>query len=156
MLEDPPPNAESAPEWLLIALPFGFLVIFPLFWCAICLLLSRVGGWSRLARHYGTDEKPSGLKSTMQSAKINLVSYNNCLTVHVSEAGIYLSIMFLFRLGHQPVMIPWRDIHNVRKDKVWWFEATSLDVGEPKIASLKLGKDVYQKALDLIDTEQVG
>ena len=144
------PSDNSLPTWAVIALPFVFFLIFPLFWCVVCLIISRVGGWQHLARRYGTDEPPGGTRLSSQSGKVNIMGYNNCLTVHVSDEGIHMAVMILFRPGHQPLMIPWRDIHNMRQESFLWMKLTSLDVGEPKIATIKVGADAHRLALQLL------
>lgn len=147
------PADNSAPTWLMFTLPPAFLLLFPLIWCFVCLILARVGGWRKLARHYGTDLSPQGARLSWQSGKLNAVSYNNCLTIDISENGIYLSIMVLFRPGHQPLLIPWSDIHDMRQDSFLWMKYTSLDVGEPKIATVKLSPDVHQVALEIVGSD---
>jgi len=44
-----------------------------------------------------------------------LMGYNNCLTIGGSPDGFYLAIFFLFRIGHPPMFIPWREIKIKRK-----------------------------------------
>ncbi len=47
--------------------------------------------------------------------------YGNCLTVAVSGAGVRLSVLFLFRIMHPPLVIPWSAIESVVSQEQLWF-----------------------------------
>jgi hypothetical protein len=88
----------------------GFIVL----WATISYLLSIIGGWAKLAEDYRSEPLMERQRWTFQSAAMRFAaSYNNVLTVGVSDAGLSLSIFFLFRLGHPPLLIPWSDIRKV-------------------------------------------
>ncbi len=38
------------------------------------------------------------------------VNYNGCLTIGANERGLYVAVLFLFRLAHPPLFIPWSDV----------------------------------------------
>jgi hypothetical protein len=42
-------------------------------------------------------------------------NYGGCLTVGSDAAGLYLAVMFLFRVGHPPLFIPWDERTISRK-----------------------------------------
>jgi len=46
--------------------------------------------------------------------------YNNILTIGADEGGLYLGVLFLFRAGHPPLYIPWREISVVERQG-WFF-----------------------------------
>ena len=39
---------------------FLLLAVFPLFWCAIILIISWTGGWWALSKKYAADAEPLG------------------------------------------------------------------------------------------------
>ncbi|AWB58279.1 hypothetical protein [Colwellia sp. Arc7-D] len=84
--------------------------LFPLFfvglWSIVCFILSKFGGWSYLAKQYPCRESFKGEKSYLRSMKMGLVNYSNCVTVGVNSSELYLGIMFLFRIGHEPIKVP--------------------------------------------------
>jgi len=43
------------------------------------------------------------------------MGYNNCITVGAHHEGLYLAVLFLFRPGHPPLFIPWRDVSVIEK-----------------------------------------
>src|SRR5260370_20051122 len=36
--------------------------------------------------------------------------YNGCLTVGADSSGLFLVPLFIFRLGHPPLFVPWSEI----------------------------------------------
>lgn len=121
-----------------------FIPLFPIafigLWCAVSLILSHVGGWHRLAHRFTVNSPPSGKSHSMQSGRIGGVNYNHCLTIHISEHGLRLSILFLFRLGHPPLLIPWDQIKSVQIVKFLWMQALEIKIEEPPLATLQLPK----------------
>lgn len=85
-------------------------VVFVLWWCFIVYLLSFAGGWRKLAIVYGLPGHSPGACFSFQAGRIGVVSYNGALTLTVSPEGIVFSVLPVFRPGHSPFMIPWRDI----------------------------------------------
>lgn len=87
------------------------ICVFPVLWCGVICLISRIGGWSNLAQHYALQGNFSGTLFRFQSGKLgSMGSYGNCLTFGANEDGLYLVPFFLFRPGHHPLLIPWSDI----------------------------------------------
>ena len=96
---------------LTIAVVIAFFFVFPLFWLGIVYLLSRLGGWPGLARHYAYHGTFSGTTFNMQSATTGpLGNYRNCMTFGVNDDGLYMSPLVFFRPGHPPLLIPWDEI----------------------------------------------
>jgi len=101
--------------------PRQFLLFFVALWVAICLVIAQVGGWAELARHYRATNPFQGERWRFRSARMRLNGhYNNCLTVGANIQGLYLSTMFLFRVGHPPLFIPWPDISVTKGKTLWW------------------------------------
>jgi hypothetical protein len=91
-----------------------WVTLFLVGWAGVSYLLSKFGGWSRLAEYYRFESDFAGERWKHQSASMRLgVNYNNVLTIGVSSTGVLLEVLFLFRVGHPPLFIPWSDI---RKD----------------------------------------
>jgi len=81
------------------------LLIFPIYflllWLLVGAVISFIGGWFSLATVYRTQVPFDGAKWRMQSGQMRwLVNYNNVLTLGVSQQGLYLASMFLFRFMH--------------------------------------------------------
>jgi hypothetical protein len=79
------------------------------------------------------------------SAKINSANYNNSLILKYNEDGIYLKPIILFRLFHKPILIPWREIKEVRDKNILFFSFKDLIVGQPFVAKIRLNKSTFSK-----------
>jgi hypothetical protein len=125
-----------------------FFVLFPIFfaglWCAICLLLSVIGGWRRLAERFPARSQPSGTRYVMQRARVGLANYKGCLTIYSSHEGLFLSVWPIFRPGHPPLFIPRDEIRNPKTGRFLWHETMTFDVGSPRITTLQLPKKVFE------------
>jgi hypothetical protein len=133
-------------------MPWELWLVLPLFlcvWCAVCLMVAWAGGWSRLARSYRAAGKPAGRSFWMQSARIGWVDYNGCLTIRVSQDGLYLSVWPLLRLAHPPLLLPWSALQVLAVRDRWWSRAVTLAVGTPPQARLRLPLHVVDAARDL-------
>ena len=98
-------------------------------WLLISIIAAWAGGWSALARDYPLAERFEGRRWRLQSAQMRWgTHYNNCLTVGASDQGLFLATLFLFRVGHPPLFIPWRDI-AARERKFLWITMTELRLG---------------------------
>jgi hypothetical protein len=54
------------------------------------------------------------------------MNYGGCINVGVNQNGLYLSVVFLFRLGHPPLFIPWPDISKMKKRAFFFFKQVEL------------------------------
>jgi hypothetical protein len=54
------------------------------------------------------------------------MNYGSCVNVGVNQNGLYLSVVFLFRLGHPPLFIPWPDISATKKRGFFFFKLVEL------------------------------
>ncbi len=91
-------------------IPPLFLLISVPFWCGVCLLVSALGGWRRLAQTYRVREAFGGTTWPFCSGELGLANYNGVLTLGADDRGLYLAVFVAFRPGHPPLFIPWPDI----------------------------------------------
>src|ERR1043166_3693185 len=104
------------------------LPLFPAGWCLVSLIFSYLSGWQNLAGIYATRNHPSLKAHRTQSGTVGFISYRGCLTVEVTERGIYLGMMWLFRFGHRPLFIPWQEVQQIRRVKRFWGDWVVLTV----------------------------
>jgi hypothetical protein len=103
------------------------------------MLASHIGGWARLADRYRDDANTGGEAHYMRSGRIGLVSYSSCLTLRVSDAGLRLSVLLPFRIGHPPIFIPWTEFHNVSEKRIMFgFAFLNATIGNPVAAHVML------------------
>lgn len=97
-------------DQLLKINPVLFSILFVGVWCLVSVLLSAMGGWSRIAKQYPECSPFSGEKWRMQSIRVGPINYNGCVTIGANWTAIFLSVLFPFRLGHPPLVIPYSEI----------------------------------------------
>jgi hypothetical protein len=99
--------------------PYAYYVLIFIFcWIALSILIARLSGWARLARHYRAEAPLDGTRFRFQSAGMRFATnYGGCLTVGVNRRGLYLAVWLLFRIGHPSLFIPWRDITMTERKK---------------------------------------
>jgi hypothetical protein len=99
--------------------PLGFAV----FWGFGCWLISR-NGWQQLAQYYRAPVTPPERAEIfwLQTASLRMpgtvgpsADYRGALRISCGPAGLGLSVIFLFRVGHPPLLIPWAAIGPVEK-----------------------------------------
>jgi hypothetical protein len=66
-----------------------------------------------------------------------------CLTIYTSAAGLCISILFPFRLGHPPVFIPWDAVRNPRVRRFLGAESVEFDIDSPPVATVRLFRKVF-------------
>lgn len=90
----------------------------PCIWILVSFIIARIGGWWRLAKVYPAQANTlDGESWRFQSIQMRWATgYNNCVTVGTNPLGVGLSVLFLLRIGHPPLLFPWSDI-TVRRVK---------------------------------------
>ena len=101
--------------------PAVILFFFPLVWAGVSFVIAQVGGWAELSRYYRSTGPFQGEKWYMRSCRMRLTTrYDCCVTVGANPDALFLSTVFLFRLGHPPLQIPWRDISVTNGKTMFW------------------------------------
>ncbi len=130
---------------LLFFIPLFVVLFIGGLWALIPLLLSRLGGWNRLGQQFAAHRPPAGKKFRSQSARLNRVRYNNCLTIYVSTEGLYLRMILVFRLGHPDLLIPWSELHDPVTEQIFWAKFVTVEIGNPTMARLRLSDKLFQE-----------
>jgi hypothetical protein len=91
------------------------VIIFIAFWCAIGYLVGFLTGWLALARRFIKQSEPYG---EIRSAGPFFYTvymrfwghYSSVIRLTAASDALYASVLFLFRIGHPPLRIPWDEI----------------------------------------------
>lgn len=147
------PHTTGLSTWLLLAL---IILVWPVFfgglWTFVLMSMSFIGGWRRLARHYRTVRPPKGRRVIRgATGMVGLTSYNRVLTVTIADDGIFIAPLWMFRIGHPTLFIPWRDIRNARRTRSFYRDYVGFNVGDPKVAGMRLPSDVFDGTPVFID-----
>lgn len=131
-------------------LPFILPFVFIGMWTLVTYIISRMG-WSNLIDKYLYQDHFIGERVGIISASINSANYKNSLILKYNEDGFYLRPMFLFRLFHPPVLIPWKEIKEVRTNKVLFSTTKQLIIGNPFVAMITLNENTFKKIENHLD-----
>ncbi len=116
--------------WILaIALPSSIIL-----WVTVCFIIAQLGGWASIAAKHpssngGVDEsqfrgqtlRRFGLASLSLGQSLFATNYNNCVTIVVSENGILIEALFIFRFFHPPLFIPWSSVESCKEITQFFF-----------------------------------
>lgn len=135
-------------ETKLSELSVWWIIVFVAFWFFASYISSLVSGWQRLAAKYRAASKPLlGKTWSGQYGMVGLATYRGVLNIGISPAGLFLSVMPLFRVGHPDLLIPWQDIARAGERQFLFISLTNLDVGKPRLATLQLPSKVMNEAV---------
>ena len=108
---------------LLVVLGLGGFVAF---WCLIVKVLS-FAGWRRLAQ-FQTPASRAGNGSWLGWATLGGVRYQGVIKARALPEGLALEALFVFRIGHPPLLIPWAAIGPVLTEKFFWSKVYSTEI----------------------------
>lgn len=122
--------------------------LFPIFFIGmfvfVIFFLSKKG-WSDLVSQYQFEGNFEGDRIGIISAAINGVNYNNCLLLKYNQEGFYLRPVFIFRLFHKPILIPWKAIKDILDKKLLFAQLKELVIGQPTVAIIQMRKATFSK-----------
>lgn len=133
---------------IVIGAVLGFIAI----WCMTLMLVARFSGWGKLAELYPATEPPAGRVFRWQAARIGWSDYNGCLTITVSRAGLGMAVMWMFRPGHPPILIPWSSLHVLAVHDGWLIRSVTLAVDDPPVTKMRLPTKVFDAAREFRPT----
>jgi hypothetical protein len=119
---------------IIVVFPFAFALILFL----VLSILSAVGGWVKVAARFPGPKVVGGLDA--QTGSFGLISYRFVLSTKSSPQGLAISVLPFLRFAHKPLFIPWAELRNVRERAGLLGRMVEFDVGEPKLARVRLPK----------------
>lgn len=123
------------------------ILFFPFFICFFTFIIFFISkaGWSDLAAKYQSETPFRGRRIGTISAGINLARYNNALVLFVSDKGMYIKSVLLFRPFHPAILIPWKEVMEVKEKKILFTNYFELFIGNPKVATISLKRSTFKK-----------
>ena len=130
----------DAYPWLLIpAITIGIVAWF----CFVLFVLSRFG-WYRFTEHHASSA-PSDLSYVgISSARMGLISYNNCIILSCNSKGILFKPMLLFAFAHKPLFIPFDQI-KITEKKTFGIQMVKLILKDENVPKISLSRKTWEK-----------
>ena len=82
-------------------------------------MFAHIGAWSAIASEYRAWDAFEGKLWRSQRGGIGMTNYGNSLHVGANDRGLHLSVIFLLRLWHPPLFVPWDDISASEGRFLW-------------------------------------
>ena len=82
-----------------------------------------------------------------------LSHYGNCLNVGADATGLHLSVLFLFRVGHPPLLVPWGEISVAKRRNFWFFRRVTLLLGREEQIPVVIGRRLADRIQAAAGTE---
>ena len=128
-------------QHLFDSYPFLWVIPSVLLWCGVSFLISQLTGWAVLSRRFRATTSPPRQTWSLQTARMRWgTHYGNCLTVGADPAGLYLAPLFLYRIGHPPLLLPWQEVSVRRRGKVLFTPYVQLQLGREEQIPLTISK----------------
>ena len=129
----------------IVLILIGAPIVFVAHWSFVCWVISKVGGWAKLARRFPADFIPNGGVLKGESLQLNrFCNYNMVVRMTVHERGLHLAMFPLF-VFHKPILIPWNQILHPTPTKLLWIEQVRFQVGDPAIATIRVSRKAFAR-----------
>ena len=102
-------------------------------------------GWAALASRYRHRGPVPAARMGVVTGAINTTNYKNSLLVRYNGEGLYLRPVFIFRLFHPPLFIPWAEIGTAEEQSAVFGLWKSFPVGEPPVAMITLPEQAFER-----------
>ena len=99
----------------LLMTPYGVAIFFAILWCVTSYVGSLMAGWHSLSKRFRAQTEPYGEMKTAGPFFYTVYvrfwgHYNSIIRMTATADALYLSVLFLLRIGHPPLRIPWNEI----------------------------------------------
>lgn len=134
--------------------PLGLTLFFAVAWCAIGYLVGFFTGWLSLARRFRAQSEPYGDLKTAGPFFYTIymrywAHYSSVIRLTAGGDALYLSVLFILRIGHPPLRIPWNEIRFGRT-KRFLFSYILLTLGNEEQVPMRIPERMARK-LGILD-----
>jgi hypothetical protein len=133
----------------LFGTPYGIAVFVATLWCFGGFSISIVSGWFSLSRRFRAQGPPYGDTKTVGPHFYTVYMrfwghYRGIIRMTAAEDALYLSVLFLFRIGHPPLRIPWNEI-QIGRAKILWRQYIVLTLGDEDRIPMRISERMAGK-----------
>ena len=148
-------------NWLFTN-PLFFVLYFIAVWVLVSCLIGQLSGWVALSRRFRHGGAFYSYQWPFQSVRMGTLcgTYHNSVNLGADEAGLYMAVFPLFRIGHAPLFIPWSEIQVVSGNRGLIFNKRKLLLGRqeliPFLVSVSLAEKLKEAAGQAWPVETIG
>jgi hypothetical protein len=124
--------------------PRFFAIYFLFLWISITFVLSLIGGWFELGRHYRATEPFRDTRWYLRRVSMRMQTSYSGITVGANSVGLYLAVLPFFRIAHPPLLIPWQDI-SVKPARFLWIQQYEFRFRQVPSARLRVKEKLGRK-----------
>jgi hypothetical protein len=134
------PSNERWINWLFNNPPF-FALYFIALWVLVSYVLGLLSGWLVLSHRFRDIGRFYSYQWFFQSIRLGTLcgNYSNCANFGADEAGLYMAVFPIFRIGHPPLFIPWSEIQVLSGNIGFIFKKRKLLLGRQESIPLVVG-----------------
>lgn len=114
-------------------LPWPAVILLVLFflacWCGALYLTSLISGWHTLAKRFRFNGEFSGEQWRWVYGLMRwYTKYGGVLVMGANAQGLYLRTLWMFKVGHPPLLIPWMEVRAEDRER-WFRQGMQLTLG---------------------------
>jgi len=125
-----------------------FIGFFSLAYFIVRTVIYEMGGWKSLENKYKTDKQPSNFNAKnlkIRSTSIEGMGSNNIIKFYKISESLLLKHGWFLKKSKYNVLMPWSEIIEVRKRKVFFFTTIRLIIGQPFVTFIDLREKDFEK-----------
>jgi hypothetical protein len=133
-------------NWLFTN-PIFFVLYFIVLWTLVSYVIGQLSGWVSLSRRFRDRGTFYSYQWPFQSVRMRTLwgTYSNCANFGADEAGLYMAVFPIFRIGHPPLFIPWAEIQVVSGNLGLIFKKRKLLLGRHELIPLVVSVSLAEK-----------
>lgn len=138
----------------LLVSPYIFPIFFITLWSVISYVVSMFSGWITLSYRFRKQSDPYGRTRVAGPLFYGVymrlwTRYSGVIRLIAAEDALYVSVVFLFRIGHPPLCIPWPEI-ELSRTKYFFRRYVVLTLGRQEQIPMRISERMARR-LGLID-----
>ena len=108
---------------------------------------NKIGGYDDLAARFPAVAEPAGTRWDRQCVEFGAtMRYDWCTTLIVAESGLFVQARPPAQGVQAAIFVPWAEVREVRKVRLYWRSAARLTCGEPPAGAITVWQPVWDVA----------
>ena len=134
---------------LLFGTPYAFPIFFLTLWSGSSFFIGWMSGWFALSRRFTKQSDPYGETRSAGPFFYTVYTrfwshYSSVIRLVATKDALYFSVLFLFRIGHPPLCIPWNEI-GIGRTRRFFRHYIVLTLGEQERIPFRISERMARK-----------